>query len=132
MDDIRALYISDEAWQRLRTLAKEAGYKWYTTKKQSGFSDFIAALLRKQFTDARPDYVREQDDDMIAAGMSPEWQLYPQRRYRNVKVTTNTLIQASMEAYRLHIANTPDDVFNSVGCLSRILEAYGTGWLEHV
>lgn len=138
MDDIRVLYISDDAWQRLHDLATEAGYKKRTTTKQSGFSDYVAFLLRKPFTDTRPDDVRVQDDDMIACGMAPEWQLHTPRRRRNVKVTTDTLVQASIEAYRLHIASGPDTtyayqptVFNSVGCLARILEAYGTGWLEH-
>jgi hypothetical protein len=139
MDSIRVLFLSDEAWQRLHMLSIEAGYANRTTKRQHGFSDFVADILRRKLIDSRPDDIRSQDADMLAANMSPEWILHSCRLRRSVRVNTYTLTLASVHAYELGIASMPPikgtnviSVLDSTVCLSRILEAVGTGWLTYV
>jgi IS5 family transposase len=138
MDSIRVLFISDEAWQRLHTLSEEAGYANRSTKRQHGFSDFVADILHRKLIDSRPDDIRSQDAEMLAANMSPEWILHSPRLRRSVRANIRTLIRASVQAYDLGIAASPSNSANlpslldSTACLSRILEAVGTGWLTYV
>lgn len=138
MDDMRVLHISDEAWQCLHETSTELGYDKRTSKHHHGFCDFIAFVLRKRLLDNRPDDIKAQDEELLAADIMPEWYIHTPRMRRSVRVTNDTLVQASIQAYRLGIACEPHvkrmfqpTVLDSVACLSRILEALGTGWLTY-
>lgn len=133
---MRALYISDEAWQRLASMALDAQYVTRTDAPR-GIGAYIEWLMAScTFEDARPLEVREQDESMLEAGYAPEWRMYGPRRKRNVKLTVEALALASVEAMTLGLAYPPvrrmigaPTYLDTEQCMSAILEALGTEWL---
>lgn len=135
----RVVFVSDEAWARIVNVATDRGYIAYKETdncRLRGIHVFVRDLLQSTLRDARPDYIREQDATLKLAGYAGEWKKYAPRRKRKIKVTDDTLIDASVQALILGIATKlPNTLLGAPAttegtrCLSMILEAYGTGWI---
>ncbi len=126
-DDSRVLFISDEAYERLKKMAHARQKKLYA---------FIAECMSNgTFTDTRPAEIKSEDTDRIASGVSPDWSLYKPRKRRVVRVSTYTLARSISHARALGITSyvrlqgmpTP---LQPVRVISRLLEALGTGWVS--
>lgn len=134
--DTRTLFISDKAWQRLVDMAIAEQFIKPNAERAVGMPKYIAHLMDTTILfDTRPDDVKEQDADMIDAGMLPEWIKYHPRKRRNLAVTNNTLIRACVHAHHLHISSTQrllgaPPPFDGVKCLSLLLEGIGTNWIS--
>lgn len=132
------VFISDEAWKALIQLAIDDGHINAAGNNANGIADFITKYMNnKQLFDSRPADIKEQDADLVAAGLLPEWQCYSPRKKRNVALPNLTLIQACIHAFRLHITTTKTPplrgapkLLDGVRCLSLLLEALGTGWIS--
>lgn len=144
VDQHRILFISDESWERLITIATERNYvpqKLDDNGRPRGMHRFIHDLMdAPKLFDTRPDIVKADDTTREQARYAPEWIKYRPRRKRRVKVTNHTLVQACSHAYMLRISfpecermlGAPD-IFEGTKCLSVILEAFGAEWIsDHV
>jgi hypothetical protein len=133
---IYTLYISDDAYDELVLQARMMSYV-HGTETAKGLSAYIAFLVTCDIQDARPDYIREQDAELLLAGTSPEWHLYSPRVRRRVKLSTHTLIEGAAHAFRLGIAypsimyvQGAPSLADAAQCMSALLEAIGTEWLR--
>lgn len=102
-----------------------------------GMSTFIEHVVTLPMEDSRPDDVRSQDADMLQAGYAPEWRQYTPLKRRGVTLTQDTLVRAAVLAVQLGIAYPPErrmigapTYIDGPKCLSSILEAIGTDWIE--
>jgi hypothetical protein len=135
-DDLRTLFISDEAYARLNKLAQEAGFINKDNVVSRGIARYITHIMRNSnlLRDTRPDHVRDNDEDMIGAGIMPEWTQYAPRKRRCIALNDITLTRACAAAYLLHITSVhklegAPDMFSGRQCLSILLEAIGTDWI---
>lgn len=134
-EDTRQLFVSDEAWQHLVSMAKDSEYIRHTAKNVAGMDAFIEyIILNTELQDSRPQDIKEQDEFMTEVGMAPEWIKYTPRKRRSIRVSNNTLIQACLAAHNLGITSVKPRVgsptpFDGNKCLSILLEAIGTGWI---
>jgi hypothetical protein len=130
------LYISNDAFDELVLQARMLGYS-HGTETAKGLSKYIAFLMTCDMHDARPDYIREQDIDLLRSGASPEWRLYTPRVRRKVKLSTQTIVEGAAHAFRLgiaypsimHVQGAPS-LADATQCMSALLEAIGTEWVS--
>lgn len=143
---IRTLYISDEAYQKLKELAHEAGAISNPQDQEPdgcharGISSYIASIFtnyRHHLQDTRPQHIKDMDAELNEAGHASEWIKYTPSRARHIKVSLATLVQACATANALGMSTFDDSrrlkgapsMFDGPRCLSLILEALGTEWI---
>lgn len=131
----RTVHVSDEAYDTLMAHARAAGYINGDIRAR-GMSRYVAYLMTCDMQDVRPLDVRVQDAKLIRAGYTPEWRMYSPRRPRILQIAPVTLTEASVHCVRLGIAYADRTLigapayWNGLQCLSALLEAIGTEWVE--
>jgi hypothetical protein len=133
----RLYHLSEAAYDGLARIAERQGYALNNVALRGrGISKLLDAVGRRSpqdFIDARPDWQREADDDLLAAGRHKDW-ASPEpyrwgRRLSLLPTTENTLI---LVAERLDCVNNRRDdssAYNRNSLVAMVLEAMGLGWI---
>lgn len=131
----RTLFVSDEAYDNLILMARKAGYV-KGTQTAKGLRHYVEHIMQCDMQDARPEDVRSQDAALRSAGYAAEWRMYSPRKRRTVKLTQATLFHASVQCVTLGITHLDriligaPDCINLQQCMSALLEAIGTDWVQ--
>lgn len=135
--DPTTLYMSEEAYLRLCELATEYGYLNVGNQTAKGIARFIEDVLADaRLVDERPPEMQEEDAERKQNGYAGVWQMYSPRTRRRMKLSDDSLINASAWAVRLGIASThpgqwlgAPQFVEGPQCMSLLLEAIGSDWI---
>lgn len=134
---MRALYLSDEAYDGLHERAKARGYIRDTATVNRGLHKYVEWVTRQQLHDGRPEYVRDMDAELLSQQQSPEWRNGGARRRRAIKLDGDTMVRACVWATKLGLAYPPykrimgaPTFYDPEPCMSALLEALGTDWID--
>lgn len=127
------VYLTNEATNHLVKVASQNDYVLSLEGHRRGFSNFIEAIAKLPYKDARPAYIKETDVYLLKAGRLPLWFKYDYEPRMAVKIIINndTVDRLIGLATEFGISNfrRRSSFREYTSLVSAVLEAIGTRWL---